>query len=137
MISTTSEYALRALIELAHLEDGQIMAGKALSDAAGIPAQYLSKILASLGRAGIIDATRGLRGGYGLAKPAKEILLIDVIEVFEGVRSRPACILDKNRQCDNSNPCPAHDRFQRARQSYLKFLEETSIAAIAKRRTTH
>lgn len=134
MLSKTSEYALRALIELANLEDGRIMAGKALSGAAVIPAGYLSKILASLGRAGIIDATRGLRGGYKLAKAAKDILLIDVIEVFEGVRSRPACILDKNRQCDEGTPCPAHDRFQRTRQCYLKFLEETSIAAIAKRR---
>lgn len=134
MLSTTSEYALRALIELAHLENGQVMAGKRLSELAGIPAGYLSKILASLGRAGIIDGTRGLRGGYQLAKAAKEILLIDVIEVFEGVRSRPACILDKHRECNGQDPCPAHDRFQRARQSYLKFLEETPIAAIAKRR---
>lgn len=136
MLSTTSEYALRALIELANLEGGRIMAGKTLSDAAAIPAGYLSKILASLGRAGIIDATRGLRGGYRLAKPARDILLIDVIEVFEGVRSRPACVLDKNRECDEDSPCPAHDRFQRTRQCYLKFLEETSIAGIAKRRTS-
>ncbi|HNR31814.1 MAG TPA: Rrf2 family transcriptional regulator [Candidatus Hydrogenedentes bacterium] len=137
MLSTTSEYALRALIELANVEDGHMMFGKSLSERAGIPAGYLSKILAALGRAGIIDATRGMSGGYQLAKPAKDILLIDVIEVFEGVRSRPACILDKNRECDDEKPCPAHDRFQKTRQSYLKFLEETSIAAIAKRRTSH
>lgn len=134
MLSTTSEYALRALIELANLKHGEIMVGKNLSELAGIPAGYLSKILASLGRAGIIEGTRGLRGGYQLAKASRDILLIDVIEVFEGVRSRPACILDKHRACNGKDPCPAHDRFQRARQSYLKFLEETSIAGIAKRR---
>jgi Rrf2 family protein len=132
MFSATSEYALRALIELARLETGELVLGKVLSATAGIPSNYLSKILSSLRQGGIIAATRGVNGGYQLNKPAGDIFLIDVIEIFEGLRSRPACVLDRNKPCSDESPCPAHNAFRRVHFSYVKFLEETSIAAIAR-----
>src|SRR5690349_4716071 len=64
MLSTTSEYALRALTRLAAAPDGESMLGRDLAEQAGIPANYLSKIMWTLGNAGLIDATRGNHGGY-------------------------------------------------------------------------
>ena len=60
-----------------------------LAKRADVPATYLSKVLATLGRAGLVQATRGARGGYRLAKSPDQIHLIDVIELFDGPRARP------------------------------------------------
>lgn len=73
MLTTTSEYALRALTHLTRLPKGGSMLGRQLAEGAGIPANYLSKILWTLGNAGIIDATRGNHGGYRLKRSAGEI----------------------------------------------------------------
>ena len=70
MISTTSEYALRALARLALLSNGSTMLARDLAEDAGIPRNYLSKVLLALRNAGILDSTRGSGGGYRLRKPA-------------------------------------------------------------------
>ena len=55
MLTTTSEHALRALTHLARLPEGSSMLGREIAEQAAIPANYLSKILWTLGNAGIID----------------------------------------------------------------------------------
>lgn len=64
--------------------------GEQLS-AAGVAAKYrisphhLSKVLRTLGRAGVLEAVRGARGGYRFSGNAKRLTLLDVIELFEEV----------------------------------------------------
>src|SRR5215813_3901044 len=83
MLSATSEYALRALTRLAAAAEGESMLGRDLAEQAGIPANYLSKIMWTLGNAGIIDATRGNGGGYRLKRGAADIRLFEVVDLFE------------------------------------------------------
>ena len=132
MISTTSEHALRALIELARLPQGEMLLGKDLSERGHIPGQYVSKVLLTLRNAGFLDSVRGSGGGYRLRKPAKNIYLIDIVELFDGVRSRPFCFLDKHKDCNDENPCPAHKKFRKVRTAYIKFLETTSVLELSK-----
>jgi Rrf2 family protein len=103
-----------------------------LSKRAQIPANYLAKILLVLRNGGLLDTVRGSSGGYHLSKAASEILLIDVVELFEGARSRPSCVLFHSRACSDLTPCAAHHRFRQTRKAYLHFLETTTIAMLAK-----
>src|SRR6266542_1388551 len=119
MLSTTAEHALRALAELARLPEGSSMLGRELAEHASIPANYLSKILWTLGNAGIIDATRGNRGGYRLKRNAAEVHLFEVVELFDRDRTRVACLLGGTRECDQDNPCTAHDAWRGVRTAYL------------------
>ena len=99
MLSTTSEYALRALACLAGQPPGTALLGRNLAKAAEIPANYLSKILLTLRNAELVDTTCG-GGGYRLHKPAEEIFLIDVVELFDGIsRNKPACFLQHQKPC--------------------------------------
>ena len=66
MVSTTSQYALRALLALARLPKGEPALGRQLAAREGIPHNYLAKILKELNSAGIVSATRGIGGGYRL-----------------------------------------------------------------------
>jgi|SRR5581483_4083917 len=132
MLSTTSEYALRALACLAAQPRGTDLLGRDLAKAAEIPANYLSKILLTLRNAQLVDTTRGSRGGYRLHKPAEEIFLIDVIELFDNLsRSEPACFLQHQKRCSSSSSCRAHVLWADVQARYLAFLVSTPLSALA------
>ncbi|HXK59473.1 MAG TPA: Rrf2 family transcriptional regulator [Acidobacteriota bacterium] len=131
MLTTTSEYALRALVRLAQLPEGQTMLGRELAREAGIPANYLSKILLALRKVGIISATRGSGGGYRLARPADSILLAEVTEIFEGPSRKGFCLLFHDHPCSDEDPCSGHAAWKEVQDARSRFLEQTSLAAIA------
>jgi Rrf2 family protein len=131
MISATTEHAVRALIQLALLGRGGIVTGKQLSKTAGIPRNYLATILWSLGRAGIIQATRGTGGGYRLRRDAGQIRLTEVVDLFEHQRWRKGCFLNGGQQCKEAHPCTAHTAWVECREVLDRFLDRTTIAALA------
>jgi Rrf2 family transcriptional regulator, iron-sulfur cluster assembly transcription factor len=130
MFSTTCEYALRALVRLAVMPNGDAVLGRDLARHADIPANYLSKILLTLRNAGILTTARGTGGGYRLRKPAEAIRLIEVVELFDGARAKPACLLG-GKDCSDENPCSAHEVWRAVRADYVAFLESTTLAAIS------
>ncbi|MCH7922332.1 MAG: Rrf2 family transcriptional regulator [Nitrospinae bacterium] len=131
MLSATSEYALRAMANLAPSIKGEPVLARKLSAEAGVSLTYLSKILGTLTKAGILQASRGRNGGYRLTRAAEQISLIDVVELFDGVKAKPDCLFGGGRECSDDNPCSAHEAFKRVRQEYIDFLETTTIADIA------
>jgi Rrf2 family protein len=131
MISTTSEYALRALVVLAGQGDGRCLQARELARETGISSSYLYKILATLRRAGVLSGARGNRGGYSLGRDPAEIRLIDVVSLFELVRSSEACLLSENHPCDDANPCSAHEHWREVQRSYQGFLKSKTIADLS------
>jgi Rrf2 family protein len=131
MFSTTCEYALRALVRLARMPNGTAILGRDLAQNAEIPANYLSKILLTLRNAGILTTARGTGGGYRLRKSPHEVRLIHIVELFDGARARPACLLGC-KECSDEDPCSAHDLWREVRMAYTNFLESTTLASISK-----
>ena len=132
MLSTTSEYALRALACLAGQPTGTALLGRDLARTAEIPANYLSKILLTLRNAELVDTTRGSGGGYRLHKPADEIFLIDIVELFDGMsRSKPACFLQHQKPCSSSSSCGAQVLWTDVQARYMGFLVSTPLSALA------
>ena len=131
MLSTTSEYALRALTRLAQLSRGEAILGRDLARDTGVPQQYLAKIMLSLRNAGLVLATRGSRGGYMLLRPADAVHLIDVISLFEGPSTWPHCLIRGDRRCNSDKPCAAHAHWGKVRDGYLEFLEQTTLHDIS------
>jgi len=134
MLSVTTEHALRALVELARLPAGSSILGRELARRAHIPANYLAKILLMLRNAGLVEATRGQGGGYRLAKAPEEIFLVQVVDLFEGVRGRPGCFLGESHACTDQEACSAHALWKNVREVYLDFLTRTTIADIGQTR---
>lgn len=136
MLTTTAQHAIRALVELARLDAGGTMLGKDLAQKANVPANYLSKILWTLGSAGIIDATRGTGGGYRLGRPADSVRLIDVVELFDKARTANGCLLDGAHRCDDTSPCAAHAAWSQVKAAYTAFLDSTTVATLVARADT-
>ncbi len=83
-LSRKSEYALLALVDLAHCfrkERAKIMQ---VSERNGIPKKYLEQIFLQLKGAGFVKSIRGANGGYELAKPPEDITLAEVIRLIDG-----------------------------------------------------
>ena len=82
-ISAKADYAVRAALELA-ASDGEPVKGERLAEAQGIPLQFLEHILLELKHARLIQARRGAKGGYWLARDPASITVADVIRAVEG-----------------------------------------------------
>jgi len=132
MFSITSEYALRALVALAGTGAGTTMQARELASETKVPESYLYKILSTLRRLGVLEGSRGIRGGYSLARPAETIRLIDVVSQFEVVPPADQCLLGREGGCDDEDPCSAHDDWQRVRKVYEEFLTSRTIADLAR-----
>lgn len=132
MLSTTAQYALRALTRLAEEPRGSVVLGRTLAEEADIPANYLSKILLTLRNAGFVEASRGTGGGYRLIRPAAGIRLIEVVGMFDLTRARPSCFLG-HPECGDDVACAAHEDWKQVLGRYLHFLESTSLADLAKK----
>ncbi len=95
-------FALFAVLELASDPTRQLAAAD-IADAYGISQHHLAKVLRDLGRAGIVDSTRGVGGGYRFVGNPKRLTLMDVIELFEPIEEghkrgdEPRAITDVGR----------------------------------------
>ena len=83
-VSAKSDYALRALIELASREDGGPVSAEELGRLQEIPHGFLQAILADLRRAGVVMSQRGQSGGWRMARAADGVSVADVIRAVDG-----------------------------------------------------
>jgi Rrf2 family protein len=83
-ISAKADYAVRAALELASSPNGEPVKGERLAQSQDIPLQFLEHILLELKHARLIQARRGAKGGYWLARDPAEITVADVIRAVEG-----------------------------------------------------
>jgi Rrf2 family protein len=83
-LSYASACALHALAHLAGQDPGQLVAARAVAGAAGLPEAFLAKVLWRLASAGVLHAGAGYGGGYRLARPLKDITLLEVVEAVDG-----------------------------------------------------
>jgi Rrf2 family protein len=129
-ITAKADYAVRAALELASSSAEEPIKGEQLSEAQGIPLQFLEHILLELKHARLVRAKRGYRGGYWLARPAEEITLADVIRAVEG----PLANIHESSPEDLHYPGAAEklrDVWVAVRASLRAVLEETTVAEVA------
>ena len=125
MISQTGRYALRILGYLAD-HPGERALGRDIARDTGIPANYLSKILNQLRKAGFVLSQKGWGGGFVLNARASRQPIARVLELFDGRRDREACIFEL-KPCDARNPCPLHHRWEPVRTEFDAMLRSVLV----------
>src|SRR4051812_46529205 len=83
MLNQTADYALRALIYLAHSPEDGYHQTRDLAAALNVPANYLGKILQQLGHRQIVESQRGMNGGFRLARLPDQVRLFDVLAALD------------------------------------------------------
>src|SRR3990172_4301761 len=83
-LSRKSDYALRAIRHLSTLPKEKLGSINSISEAERVPREFLAKILKDLTRGGVLKSFQGVTGGYKLAKPAKDVTYLNIIEIIDG-----------------------------------------------------
>jgi Rrf2 family protein len=131
-ITKSSRYALYAAAEMALAgEEPTTVSGVARKY--GIPEGALAKVFQQLVRAGLATGTRGIGGGYRLARPASAITVLDVLHVFERSRAPGGCLLHDGpgQRCPQVSACSLHWLFNEVdeltRSTYQSVTLETLV----------
>ena len=132
MISSTADYAIRAVLVLAAAEDGQSLRADSIADATGAPRNYMAKTLNALVKAGVLHSSRGPQGGFALSMAPDLVTLARVIDCFNEPRKHVRCLLG-NRPCDANTPCAAHKLWAEITETRREPLINTTIADLVGR----
>ncbi len=124
-----SEYAMRAVLDVASQSAPQWRKKREIADVTGVPLSYLAHILAALVQARILVARSGPRGGYGLGRPSERITLLEIIEAVEGPIGAENCAL-RGGTCNWAEPCAVHGAWTRAQEAIVSELQGTTVAEV-------
>jgi Rrf2 family transcriptional regulator, iron-sulfur cluster assembly transcription factor len=127
MLSQTAEYALRAALYLARCADRRPVTAETIAKALGAPANYMSKTLHVLAKAGIVEGVRGPNGGFRLVPSPSELTVARVVETFDERGPSPSCLLG-GKACDPDKPCEAHFRWMSITRAMHEPLASTTVA---------
>jgi Rrf2 family protein len=123
-------YAIRAVLTLARGGGPEVVPARTIAKRMDIPVRFLPQVLGDLSRAGIVEARLGRSGGYRLARDARLITVLDIIEAAEGDARRQTCVLTGRRCGEANEQCDVHTVFWEAQVAILDRLADTSVADI-------
>ena len=126
IVNQTAEYALRAMAFLTTLPDGAMARSSDISEAASIPAHYLSKVMRKLVVAGLLESRKGHGGGFTLARDPSEITFLDVLSAAEFDPASSRCAFGYDR-CDHEHPCPLHASWQVLNDQFCQWAKHTTL----------
>lgn len=131
-LSKGCQYAIRTSVFLSLGPGGTVFPRREVSRRTKIPYAFVSKILQALTKAGLLRSHRGSQRGYSLARPARQISLLDVVSAYDGHLGHEGCILDDYKLCPGERVCAAHHRRMAVQKKLTNNLSSTSVADVAK-----
>ncbi|MBI2343582.1 MAG: Rrf2 family transcriptional regulator [Deltaproteobacteria bacterium] len=127
MLSKTSLQIIKALVELAHLPQGQSAGAARVAKRIRAPQNYLGKMLQQLSHKGLVVSKKGFGGGFRLAKSPAKIRLFDVINPIDDVGRWDSCFLGR-KHCSEKNACQVHHQWSVVHRGYMHFLKNVTLA---------
>jgi Rrf2 family protein len=127
VLSQTVEYALRAAVFLAD-QGGQPRTVEQIAAVTLVPQAYLSKVLQSLARGGIVRSQRGIRGGFVLDKHSDQVTVLEVVNAVDPIQRIQTCPL--GIKSHGTRLCPLHRRLDDALATVEAAFRKTTLAEI-------
>jgi len=124
MISSTTEYALRAAVYLASIGN-EAASSERIAEHTKVPPGYISKVMRDLVVAGIVSSQRGPNGGFALARDVAKISILEVVDAVTPLRRIRSCPLGNS---EHLALCPLHHRLDDAIATIQKAFADTSLA---------
>ncbi len=125
-LTNAGDYAIRSMIFIASLPEESVVLRSEICESQKIPSSFMAKILRSLVRAQLLRSTRGVNGGFSLARATEEISLLDILVAIEGPLSLTDCVPNPE-DCIHSANCPANAVWFRVQESIEDILKSTSL----------
>lgn len=129
-LTRRGDYAVRAMLALAAPNDDWRSVSR-IAAAMSIPERFLPRVMRDLVRADLVEARTGRTGGYRLARAARDITLLDVIDAIEPVDDARRCVL-RGIPCGIDGRCAVHDSFEEARIAHRERLGRSTLASLTR-----
>ena len=132
MLSNTCKYAIRACIYLAlNADENKKIGIKKISEDLKIPTPFLGKILQVLAKNKMLSSTKGPNGGFSLGKPAKNISLMDIVNIIDGDDNFNACVIGVTSCTVSEAHCPIHKKYGPIRDEAKTLFTNQNIKELA------
>jgi Rrf2 family protein len=128
-VSTKTEYALRALLELTG-DGGGSLSAQAICARQNLPKKYVEHLLGAMKNAGIIESSQGSKGGYTLSRPSHKITLYDVMRAVDDSNHEMEC--GKSGPYCRGESCRLGGLFDEIATRQRRLLNSYTLAEIGK-----
>jgi len=128
-LTSYTDYSLRALLYLGMHSDRLVTISE-ISEFHGISRNHMVKVVHNLGKNGFIQTVRGKSGGVRLALKPEDIILADVVRLTEPHMNIQECFSRETNTCPLIDNCKLTGVLYRARQGFMKVLEENRLSDI-------
>lgn len=132
-ITREGDYGIRSVLFLARQPFKKVSFVNEISEEYKIPRSFLAKILQKLVRAKIVRSYRGVKGGFSLARQARDISVLDVLQAIEGKPYLNICVMDR-KKCTFSRNCPVHGVWVAAQAKVVDVLKKSNFEDMARQK---
>jgi Rrf2 family protein len=129
-LSTRSRYGLRAMVELALNYNKQLVMLKIIAKRQELSVRYLENIMTTMVAGGLVNSTRGKKGGFSLARDPEKIKASEVVQLLEGSLAPVACV-DNPALCKKNETCVTRDIWKKMKQSMVSVLDDITLKDMA------
>ncbi len=131
-INRQTDYAVRVILALAQRSEGARPSSTDIQQEMLIPPALMSRIVAQLARAGLVNTFPGRDGGLMLPCPASNITLRDVVEAFEGPILLSECLQARGEDdCPFRSNCPVRSKWGRVQVAMLREMASITFEDLA------
>ncbi len=127
-ITRQADYAVRAVLYLAQIGSERRAATSQIAQQQNIPPSFLAKIVSQLSVAGLLQTSRGARGGVSLARDPEQISILEVVEAIDGPILLNECVSVSGSDCTFGDDCPMRPVWCDAQLELVNRLKSTSFA---------
>jgi Rrf2 family iron-sulfur cluster assembly transcriptional regulator len=125
-LTTKGKYAVTALLDLSlHQTAKDFISLSRIAERQAMPIFYLEQLFRNLRKSGIVQASRGPKGGYRLSRPSTEINISEVVASVEDTLDATQC--GGTADCHSGARCLAHDLWSQLNNQVDNFLINKSL----------
>ncbi len=133
-VTREADYGIRSVLYLSRQPFKKVSFVNEISEEYKIPRSFLAKILQKLVKAKIVRSYRGVKGGFSLARQARDITVLDVLEAIEGKLALNICVSDK-KKCSFSKHCPSHLLWVNVQSRVVDTLKKANFDDLSRQKT--
>jgi FeS assembly SUF system regulator len=130
-LTNLADYAVVLMTAAAREPEQRLSAARA-AEATAIPAPTVAKLMGTLARAGLLVASRGVSGGFALARPAAAISIADIVEAVDGPIALTACVAPEAHDCAIEGVCGVRGHWGPINAAVRAALLDVSLADLLK-----
>jgi Rrf2 family protein len=131
-LTRRAEYAIRGMLYLASQEEGRTAMLGDIAAAMEVPRSFMAKIFQELVNKGLARSSRGVGGGFVIARPPEQITLCEVVEAIEGPIMPNQCLMGEG-VCSFQETCTVHPVWRRLQTVTRGILSEVTLKSLSTR----